>query len=197
LARGAFSSETGPRLVEFQPVTVGPENPLDIRIILGNRRQVRPDGRLPSHLLGLDSRGVGWVPTALLLALTLATPLPWRRRLIAAVGGLVLIHLFLLASVWIYLLNNSDTASGLKLVELQPWQKTIVEGLEETFITQMGPGFAVAVVVWMGVAFQRGDGARLFGLLRGDSPAPAATAPEMGRTIPAAPPRPSKKKRRS
>ncbi len=155
LARTVFSSEHGKLLVRFEPEGATTSHPLDTRITLANRELLAPNGSGPARILGLDAHGVGWVPTALFLALTISTPLPWRKRACAVAWGLIAIHIFLLLVIGVYVLNNIHTDSGLRVVQFSPLWKTITNGLEETFVTQMGPGFAVSVLIWLLVSFRR------------------------------------------
>lgn len=156
LARTVFSHEHGRLLVRFEPDPPGPGHPLDTRITVADRARIAADGTVPARVLGLDSWGFGWVPTALLVALIVATPVPWRRRAWALAGGLIAIHGFLVAVIGVYVLNNAD-AAGTPSTTTAPFWKAILDGLEETFVTQMGPGFAVAVVIWVLVTFRRED----------------------------------------
>jgi hypothetical protein len=106
-------------------------------------------------VLGLDTRGVGWVPTAFLIALVLATPVPWRRRWAALGLGLMALHAYLLLAVRVYIWNRSLPAPvpGAAV----PVVKWIAAALEETMVTQLGPSFVVPAVIWILVAFRRED----------------------------------------
>jgi hypothetical protein len=90
------------------------------------------------------------VPTALLLALIVATPLPWFRRWRALFVGVVLMHGYLLALVAFYLWNQSG---GMAPVSFLPFWAPLGEFLEETFVGQMGPSFVVPTLIWLLVVF--------------------------------------------
>jgi len=45
---------------------------------LGNRALVDNSGKGLAEIVDLDTRSIGWMPTALTMALILATPVPWR-----------------------------------------------------------------------------------------------------------------------
>ena len=106
------------------------------------------------HYLELDTRGVGWVPTALLLALILATPVSWRRRCFALVGGLLAVHGYILFSVASTIWNNS---TELSLLTLTPFWKSVVAGLDETLVNQMGASFIAPVFIWILITLRRQD----------------------------------------
>jgi len=154
LGQMTFSRETGPRYVQFEAVPAELHHRLDTRIALANRAQADHAGNVLVRYLELDTRGVGWVPTALLLALILASPVPWRRRGVALVWGLLAVHGYILFSVACDIWNNSV---DLLLLTLSAFWKSVVEGLDETLVTQMGVSFVVPVFIWMLVTLRRQD----------------------------------------
>lgn len=150
LAGTAYAREAASTIVRFRPAEKPPRMEIDSEILLAKRVKLDAAGRGPVQILGLDSRGVGWVPTALLLSLVAATPLPWASRGRALVAGLVLVHAYLLATVAFYLWNQS---SGQAPVSFLPYWAPLGEFLEETFVTQMGPSFVVPTLIWLLVVF--------------------------------------------
>jgi hypothetical protein len=97
LGQAAFSRDEGNRIVLFAP-NDGPANSrgLGTRISLANRGHVDSSGKALLKSAQLDTRSIGWVPTALTVALIVATPISWRRRAWALAGGLILVHSFIL-----------------------------------------------------------------------------------------------------
>jgi hypothetical protein len=141
------------RVVTLQP---SPPSyaPLDTQVILANASLVDSAGRGPIRRTEFDSRSIGWVPTALTLALVAATPIPWRRRLAALAGGMVLIHLFIFFSLQSWIWNNSVQLSLLTLSAF--WQRAVDE-LDYLLMNQLGASFTVPVVIWILVTFRRQD----------------------------------------
>jgi len=154
LGQRVFAHESGPRELRFEAVPAELRHRLDTRIVVANRAQFDRNGAGPAKFLELDTRGVGWVPTALTLALILATPIPWPRRSMAVLWGVVAVHGFVLFSVAVYIWNRS---TDLSLVTLSPFWKQAADGLEETLITQLGPSFVVPVLIWILVTIRRED----------------------------------------
>lgn len=149
-----FAREEGLRLVHFEPVPAPLCRGLDTRILLARRDQLDAHGSGPVRYLELDTRGVGWVPTALIVALIIATPVPWRRRGGALVAGFLAVQAFVVFSVADYIWNHS-AEMGL-VVHGSAW-KRVVAGLEETLITQMGASFVVPVLLWLLITLRRHD----------------------------------------
>jgi hypothetical protein len=155
LGQAAFSCDEGNRIVLFAP-NDGPANSrgLGTRISLANRDQVDSSGKALVKSAQLDTRSIGWVPTALTVALIAATPISWRRRAWALAGGLILVHGFILFSLQAWIWNNSP---ALFLLTLSDFWKEVVDDLNYTLINQMGASFAVPVLIWILVTFNSQD----------------------------------------
>ena len=147
------ASGDGPRKVVIEPSS-GKRAGLDTLIILQNTALTMSDGRKDLRAEEIDSRSIGWVPTALTIALVLATPIPWTRRLTALAGGLVLIHLFIFLSLQSWIWNNSPSVSLLTLSSF--WQRA-ADALNYALMNQLGISFTVPVVIWTLVTFRRQD----------------------------------------
>ncbi len=78
----------------------------DTLLILINRRLGESEGMRTS------SRLVGYMPTAIIVVLVLATPLPLRRRGWALLWGLVLVQLFIAFRLTLLLLDGGFAAGG-------------------------------------------------------------------------------------
>ena len=161
-ARFVLAQSNSRRILRFEEVPVSKRNrTLDTRITVANREQLDASGSGRAVMLDLDSHGIGWVPTALLIALVVATPVSWPRRLRALFWGLLAVHTFILATIEVYIWNQSDASNGLNLVELSPFWKTVANGLEETLVTQLGASFVFPLLIWILTTF-RAEDIRLF-----------------------------------
>lgn len=176
LGRAVFASEHGLRDLSFE--TMGPDfpHPLYTRVVISNRRVIAANELVPVRNLDLDAQAFGWKPTALLLALIVATPLAWRRRGRALLWGLpvaqIIILMFLGFCIW-----NESTEVG--LVTLTPFWKNFAEGVKGLLVTQYD--MVMPVVVWILVTFRPEDrrgviGVSLFGPPPGAGAAPADAA---------------------
>lgn len=151
--RMIFGGSDGPRVVEFAP-NKGGSPQLDTVVTIENRDRLDSRGQVPARQMELDSRSLGWVPTALTVALVAATPIPWRRRLVALASGLVLIHLFIFFTLEAGIWNNS---ADLSLTTLSGFWRSAAAELEYVLVTQIGASFSVPVVIWILVTFRRQD----------------------------------------
>ncbi len=154
LGQTVFAREGKRRILHFEAVPEELHHALDTRIALANRDHLDPQGRGPVHYLELDARSVGWVPTALLIALVLATPIPWRRRGWSVFLALLAVHGLILFSLAVYIWNHS---TEIFLLALHPFWKQVAGDCEETLITQMGPSFVFPVLIWLVVTLRTED----------------------------------------
>lgn len=149
-ARRTLPENSGLRILRFDFVPPGHRNrALDTRVTVANRAQLDAAGSGPAVMLDLDSRGIGYLPSALITALVLATPLPWGKRLLRLLAGLAAVHalilLTLLAGVW----DTCLEAEQLDLLHLTPFWQSVVRGLDETLVVQLGASFVVPFVCWV------------------------------------------------
>jgi hypothetical protein len=127
---------------------------LDTEMTLANRDLIDDQGKGLVKRSELDTRSIGWVPTALTMGLILATPIPWGRRILALLGGLILIHGFIIFSLQSCIWSNSPELS---LMTLPPFWKEVADELDYTLMNQLGASFSVPVLIWILVAFCRKD----------------------------------------
>ncbi len=159
----AFSRDTGSRVVQFAPNDKQAKAPtLTTKLTLANRDLLDATGKGLVKRTEFDTRSIGWVPTALTVALIVATPIPWSRRATALAGGLLLSQLYVLFTIqtWIW---NSEPA--VHLTTLSPMGIRAADALEFTFVEQLGASFAVPVLIWILVSFRRCDAALWNGLM--------------------------------
>ena len=78
------------RIAKFEPFA-DPRGVFDTTMLVGTNALGSP--MFPSSL-GLNSVRQGLVPTVLLVALFIATPIPWRKKLWGLAAGLLLVHCF-------------------------------------------------------------------------------------------------------
>lgn len=123
----------------------------------------------PGHLgyLRTGSWQMGYRPTAFLIALVLATPLPWKRRGRALAWGLLVINLFVLARVGLTLLMGFSGESGVALIALSPWMRSGLEFVANFIVLEFEGDLIIPAVIWFVVTFRRGDWETLAFLFRG------------------------------
>ena len=153
LGQTVFSRQDEQRVILFQPYHEQHGfSSLDTQMTLGNRALADSTGKGRAELINMDSRSLGWMPTALTMALILATPVPWRQRAWALVWGFLLIHAFILFSLQVWIWDESPTLS---LFTLSPFSQRIIDELQYALITQLGASFSVPILIWILVTIRR------------------------------------------
>lgn len=110
-----------------------------------------------------SARLTGYLPTIEVIALVLATPLPWRRRLRAlgwALGGVQLFVALRLLLALVHYFNGTEPWS---LYALGAPASRLLAAAFELLVVSPTPSFVVPVVIWMAATFRRGDWERLTG----------------------------------
>lgn len=152
LGRLVFSRDTGRRELTFEALPAGENRHERTRVVIVNRNLMAPDGSGPVRNLDFPARRLGWFPTALLAALTLATPIPWPRRGRALFLGLLAVHVFVLGTLGFFIWKDSVEVA---LVEFTPFWKTFTDGIQNVLKYQML--IAAPALIWVLVTMRRSD----------------------------------------
>ncbi len=105
----------------------------------------------------LSTRLTGYLPTAELLALVLATSLPWSRKWKALLWGLIGVHAIIalrLASGALYVLSM---AKPTPFFEFTPLGNKIVYSIYEIAVQSPTTSFFVPAIIWIVVSFRKSD----------------------------------------
>ncbi len=99
----------------------------------------------------------GYLPTVELIALILATRVPWSRRWRALMWGLVWVHGYILLKLVIALLHAYDGTDPWCLYALGPFSSKVLHGTYEVFVRSGTTPFLVPVFLWLLVTFRSSD----------------------------------------
>lgn len=100
--------------------------------------------------LRVNSRILGYWPTAMLLALVLAKPLPWERKAWAVILGLILIHLFIIFRLSLKIAHDGFGAGQIYAIfsEDSMWVG-LMERLKDIFFVNPTTSFAVPALIFL------------------------------------------------
>ena len=118
----------------------------------------------------LSSRYIGYALTTFLLALIFATPLTWRRRLIALIWGLVLTHAWIAFSMLLLIVHGYSRGDVVSIFDVSPFTRTALAFLREVLVKAPVIKYTVPAVIWMLVSFRRSDWAKMLGSTETDAP---------------------------
>ena len=76
---------------------------MDIQVstpmVVTNPKSIEDYGRVANLTIPFDSGAQGWLPLAMLIALGVATPLPWSKRIKFLLGGMVFVQGLVAATI--------------------------------------------------------------------------------------------------
>ncbi len=108
--------------------------------------------------LRTSSRYIGYGPTVLLIALVVATPLPWPRKVGALLWGLLLIHAFIVWRVTLTLTSKGFAANkNYALFDPSPFWTTVLTRTESLVSDDPTVSFVVPAFIWFLVALWRSN----------------------------------------
>ena len=136
--------------VRFLPLA-NPDEGRDTEVVLVNRRA---GGEM--RVVG-GSRLQGYKPTAFVLALILATPVPWSRRWRAVVWGLVLVNAYVGLRVFAFLLAAFSGDSTVALFSPGPVCRAILDFFVWVLVVSFAGWLIVPLPIWALVTFRRSD----------------------------------------
>jgi hypothetical protein len=140
--------------VYFNPLPAGKER--DTEIVLENTKIRGAKGTMDAN-----SRRMGFMSTAFVTALVLATPIPWRRRLPALAWALLLISVFVAFKMYLQLVNAFSDNNVLAIYQLSGFTKTMVTVLIKIFSMSPVTAYIAPVLIWVLVTLRRDDFAGL------------------------------------
>ena len=125
----------------------------DSQIVLRTRDSagVRSTRDVPFH-----TRRTGYLPTAELVALILATPIPWWRRWKALAWGILGIIAFVALEAGITILY-SLTDVRLPALDVTPSTSKVCVQIYEIMVVSPTVSLVIPVLVWLLVSFRRSD----------------------------------------
>lgn len=99
----------------------------------------------------------GYLLGTFLLALIVASPVPNRRKLIAAGISLVIFHFFLFFRIWLKLEWEMDAHPELGILELSSFKSGLFDVLNTVFVQNIVVSFLTVTLIWGVVTFRRED----------------------------------------
>jgi hypothetical protein len=141
------------------------------------RAKETPDGRIDTeiHLRSSNPPGgtfaphnarSGYVALAELIALVIATPVSWSRRMKALVAGVVLVNLFVLFRLGVVVLEGLVACPVWTIIELGTSGSMVLRATVEVVAKSPTLSFVIPALIWMLVTLRRGDVDTLMARLR-------------------------------
>lgn len=94
---------------------------------------------------------------AYLVALILATPISWKRKLFSLLAGLTLTYFYFLLMIWVLLLYKFNQNTQLDVLQLSGFKKTLVDVLYPVLVGNPGTTVFAALFIYVLVVFRKQD----------------------------------------
>lgn len=143
----------------------------EIKVTFYDRQRVDSHGR-PAPLLRIahNVRYGVYIYVAFMIALIIASPIPWRRRTWALLWGLIAVHVFMVIRLGL-LVAQLLNCKQVSLLTLSPFRQRLLLLAGQVFVINILPSFVVVIVLWALLSFRRSDWPAIVAGLRpcGDS----------------------------
>jgi len=133
LPKHSFRVESVP---DPQPAT------LDTRVIVADNESHGADGAKPALTIAFDSVSLGWIPLAMFLALVVATPLLWIKRLKALVVGALVTELIVAATIAV------NVSYSLATTALPAWERSTLMFANHLLMENLWFSFVPPFLLW-------------------------------------------------
>jgi hypothetical protein len=127
------------------------------RIDIGNITQLDATGQLKTAWVNTETRGFGYLPTVLMIALVIASPVSWRRKLIALLAGVSLVTLLVMFRLWLQIMYLCEQFPWLNLYQFGDTQKKIIEYVYQAIVIPINMALYFVIIVWLLVTFRKED----------------------------------------
>jgi hypothetical protein len=97
---------------------------------------------------------IGYLITAFFVALTLVTPVSWKRKSIALVLGFLIVTAFVMLKMYIIILNAYTLVDWFGLYQ-EPAEKARIQFWYEHFAAPASYGYSFVVVVWLALVVRK------------------------------------------
>jgi hypothetical protein len=145
-----FQRFGGNASVSFQPLSSADHTKDTTLVLTKHRPYMRGE-------MDIKSVYVGYRPTAFLVALVLATPIPWSRRWRALALGLVLVNVFVALRLTLHILDGFSENSPLALFHPSPFWKGMLKVCLKIVVLTPAVHYIGPAFIWLLVTFRRGD----------------------------------------
>lgn len=105
----------------------------------------------------VSSRDSAYIPTVLLIALILASPISGLRKQLALFHGLILIHVFIGLRLLVAIAYAFSHNPNLAMLRLTPFWQTLLDIAAQVFTEYIGILYIMPVFIWLLVTLRQSD----------------------------------------
>ncbi len=146
----AVLGSSGQVIVQFRPIK-SPADEKDVEIA------VKKNGSRMVYTTPITTRLAGYLPTATVVALVLATAIPWRRKWKALLWALLGVHLFIWIKMAIGVFYSKSVARLTPFFEFDEFWTNATFRFYEMIGRQPTISYTVPVIIWILVTLRWSD----------------------------------------
>ena len=136
----------------------------DTRIYLSKKSLLQKNNDYKAEIFPINSRRIGYLSTAFLFALIVATPLTPKRKLFAMIIGLLLVTAYAMLKLKVLILHFYTLTKTTGLYQ-SPDEIKSIEFWSDHFARPNTPVYYFVIIVWIAVSFNKKDFQKLNGSL--------------------------------
>jgi hypothetical protein len=146
---GLFGGDVG---IRFRPPKEG-EGEADAEITLSKRH----GNAMATRHIPTQARHLGYRPTAVAVALLLATPNPWRRKWRGLFWGLLAVHVFIGLRVGLLLIEALSQDTAVQAFTLSSFWDAVLSRAIPALVRAPAGSYIVPILIWLLVSFRASD----------------------------------------
>lgn len=164
---GNFLFEDFPQGGYVRLTTQADKGKNDIALFLSNASWIE-NGKLTGVTTNKASDRIGYLITAFFAALVIATPVSWKRKLVALISGLVLVTAFVMLKLYVIILQAYTRIDWFGLFQ-EPSAKQSIQFWHENFAAPATYGYSFVVIVWLALSIGTREWKQLNRLLNNET----------------------------
>lgn len=124
----------------------------DIALFLSNASWIE-NGKLTGVTTNKASDRIGFLITAFFAALAIATPIPWKRKLVLLIAGFALVTAFVMLKLYVIILQAYTRVDWFGLYQ-EPAAKANIQFWYDNFAAPASYGYSFVLIVWLALSIR-------------------------------------------
>ncbi len=159
LGKALFENYGTKGFLQFFPIEEESTYRLSTKVVIFNKHQIRSakqsgQATVKGAELLVSSWYNGLLPIVILLSLIVASPVPWKRKLLATLIGLILLYLFFILK---WKLSIAWEIQQNKWLDIPTRSPGLVKTGHAIFVENIETTIIVPVFIWIAVTFRKRD----------------------------------------
>ena len=133
---------------DYQLTLINKESLEEVKREAAQRGSADTKAKVKAKNVFLNFWQFGFVPTALLLALIIATPLPWKRKVLGFIIAWIMLQAFIFVRIYLTILNHFQQTEWLAIYDFSERQNHVLYFASERLL-YFGSSLILVVFLWV------------------------------------------------